>query len=75
MPISPVVNNLRSGAEKIFAPQMGTLSSVAAGWWGCAPLPGSSASLSIGHRCPTTPVVDRGLTEVLTSPNKALVHA
>ena len=25
---------------------------------------------SAGHRCPTTPVIDRGLTEVLTSPNK-----
>ena len=29
-----------------------------------------SASLPVGHRCLGTPVCDRGLTEVLTSPNK-----
>ena len=40
------------------------------GWWGCAPLLGSSASLPIGHRCFRPPSCDRGLTEVLTSPNK-----
>ena len=29
-----------------------------------------SASLPVGHRCLGTQVSDRGLTEVLTSPNK-----
>lgn len=30
-----------------------------------------SASLSVGHRCLGTQVPDRGLAEVLTSPNKS----
>ena len=33
-----------------------------------------SASLSVGHRCLGTQVPDRGLAEVLTSPNKEAKH-
>ena len=34
-----------------------------------------SASLSVGHRCLGTQVSDRGLAEVLTSPNKVMERA